>query len=274
MKFKYILTLLIITNFAAVAQQTIFFEALLPPYNILTREDVEVILAEEWDGDEFIADISPDVTVIGKMAFFGNNYLVKANTNNVETLDTGAFAFCTELKILELPVVIRLEKFVFDFCYNISVIAFGTEFTAPTHIYFESGIFIEGTIPNTHITNKIDLILGEFVLPKPDIEKREWQSYYGDQLLPDKDPYYWKSIKIFVGVEDKIENENIFCIGKNIYSVNDVSTTLELYDIMGNKLATFNNQDIIDLNDIKTSGTYFLSYIRKSKLITYKILIY
>ena len=51
------------------AQQIIEFEALSELFHILKQEDVNKTLDEKWEGGDFIALISDDVTEIGKSAF-------------------------------------------------------------------------------------------------------------------------------------------------------------------------------------------------------------
>ena len=240
------------------AQQVIEFRALSEPYNVLTWEDVKTILAEEWQGGIFIAEIHSDITIIGENAFIGNKHLYKINTNNVETIKNSAFCL-SGLKEIELPLVTRVEDEAFRFINNILVVKFGARFTEQTEIFFGEAVFTEG------IPLGIDLILSEYVIPKPDLEKKLWQDFYAPDglILPNGDtlwdPYEWRSITIFSDIVEEIDDEYIYDIGNNTYRIDDNILELKLYDITGKLVKNFSNEKVIDLNSFPSS-LYFLQY--------------
>ena len=273
MKFKYILSLLIITNFAAVAQQVIEFYS-LSGSNTLTQEDVNTILENEWLGAEFSAKIHDDITVIGKGAFIAdvdfnngnpiNKYLVNINTNNVEMLDTLAFAFCGKLlDTIELPAVTKIMTGAFSgtFC---STMFFGEKFTTTTEIIFEEIVFMDGW------TTVIDLVLSEYVTPAPDLTKREWQDYMGTDAN-NYFPLKWKSITIFSGISQELDNTKIYCLSDNTYYIDkDNISALLLFDVLGNQLRKYDD-NFVDLNNFPSS-VYFLKCFVGKRIKTFKII--
>ncbi len=287
---KIILTLTILATFILVAinlnaEQAILFYS-LSGSNTLTQEDVNKILDAEWiEGENFTAKIHTDITAIFSSAFSGNKYLLKVFGQNVTGIGAHAFLSCSKLTLIDFPIVSNMDHFnpygtpnygptfaAFSECYSLDTVIFGTGFTEPTEIEFGDEIFGVAGFSND-LSKQINLILGEYVLPKPNLNKRTWQNCYAYY----KKDYIWKTITIYVGIEEETKDEiNIYSIGNNIYYIgNDDILDFELYDLTGKKIMTFDSQQkIIDLNDIKIAGTYFLCYARKSKLITYKILIY
>ena len=79
---------------------------------------------------------------------------------------------------------------------------------------------------------------------------------------------------VTVGILEENEEGSIFYAGNNIYYIKDIFN-FNLIDLVGKKIGTFSNIEILDLNylNLKT-GIYFLTYIKNNKLITKKILYY
>ncbi|MCL2040023.1 MAG: leucine-rich repeat domain-containing protein [Bacteroidetes bacterium] len=266
------------------AQQVINFYASEPPYNVLTKADVDAILDAEWDGGEFVAEISPEITVIGESAFFAyhstdsnlanpiNQYLVVVNAPNVKTIEYAAFSSCygltkiyfpevinigewafyscSNLDSVDLPKVTEVRDYAFLSCYGLSLISFGLGFLEPTKINFGEAVISDG------FSMYVDLVLSQYVLPLPNLADREWQSYFVD--YPGNEHYVWRSITIkYVGIKE--EKPVIFCnMEQNVFYIySDDIVAKELYDILGRKVKSYNNERIIDLNDLPSS-VYFL----------------
>ena len=62
---------------------------------------------------------------------------------------------------------------------NIKSVSFGTGFTEETRIEF--GINVFSWYNGVPVTINMDLTLGEFVLPKPNLINRTWYDYNGDR---------------------------------------------------------------------------------------------
>ena len=130
---KLIIAVLILTAGNVLnAQQVINFYALEEPYHILTKADVDAILGAEWDGSDFVAEISPEIMVIAGESFCGldddvygnpiNKYLVKVNGPNVTEIEPMAFAFCEILDSIYFPKVEIISRNAFIHCYALTKI--------------------------------------------------------------------------------------------------------------------------------------------------------
>ncbi|MCL2040024.1 MAG: leucine-rich repeat protein [Bacteroidetes bacterium] len=178
MKTLLIAGLMILAATKISAQQVINFYASEPPYNVLTKADVDAILEAEWDGGDFVAEISSEITVIDEYAFIAediwsyyqyvnpiNLYMVEVNATNVKLILREAFFGCKNLISVSFPLVEQIDVFVFawcesltsvdfpiiDFmywgvfinCKNLTSVSFGTGFKVPTTIY--TGNFVFGS---------------------------------------------------------------------------------------------------------------------------------
>ena len=146
--------------------------------------------------------------------------------------------------------------------YELISASFGTNFTEPTEIKFGDAVFNEGA------PFSVDLVLGENVLPKPDMEFRSWQDYgVGSSFL-----YRWKSITIYLGIENKV-GINIYSISNNVYYINnEYISDLELFDVMGNRIKKYDNYTkFIDLNDFSV-GIYLLQYTENNQTKIIKLI--
>ncbi|MCL2038793.1 MAG: leucine-rich repeat domain-containing protein [Bacteroidetes bacterium] len=294
MKTLLIAGLMILAATKISAQQVINFYALEEPYHILTKADVDAILEAEWDGGEFVAEISPDITVIGESAFLAydyfpyanpiNLYLLEANAPNVEiigtyafagsninkfyfpevmSIDTAAFIDCNGLIVIDLPKATKIGESAFRWCYGLSTAKFGLGFSEPTQVSFNYAVFTEG------LTNVIDLILSQYTIPMPDIEAKTWQYFFKNDY--DEYIYKWRSITMYIGIEEKTSNY-IYYLGNNRYLLENIEQA-ELFDLAGIQNKKFSNEKIVDLNELKT-GIYFLQYFYGGKIQTEKIIKY
>ena len=255
-----LIAVLLTTATNLLAQQVIEFKALSAPFHILTKADVDAILDAEWNGGEFIAEIDPEITVIGNSAFAGYKYLVKANTNNVETLDTAAFSNCWALKKIELPLVTTVKHEALAYS-RFNLVSIGLGFIIPTNIFFEERVFVEWT------TTDYDLVISEFALPAPDLVNNIWQDYGGDtSFYPYPYPYIWKSITIYSNVEEDEEKKIILYLGNNTYYIDsDDILEFELFDLLGNQIQKYNDAKIIDINHLPT-GIYFIQGSNRKRI--------
>ncbi len=259
MKFKYILSLLIITNFAAVAQQVIEFRPLSGQttgnYTLLTKEDVDETLANEWDGGEFIAYIHPEVDLIDFLAFYDNKYLVEVNAPNLKSIS--GFQNCASLTTINCPLLWSISLYSFYNCNALTSVTIGTGFTEPTEVYLEIGAFYDSVL-ETDITKNIDLFLGPYVTPAPDLEKITWN--YTGLFSTSLEEYTWKSITVVDGIKPTTINNLKVC--PNIVSDN-VTITLNL-ETAGNLNITLNNvlgQELFELyNNFVDVGTFIKTF--------------
>jgi len=267
------------------AQQVIEFKALSAPFHILKWQDVDAILDAEWNGGEFIAEIDPEITVIGSGAFSGykypdnetptKNHLVKVNTRNVETIDVIAFAYCTMLQEIVLPLVTTINARAFAFSFmgegNKTAI-FGEGFTSPTTIIFCGDVFGGDTIPIT--TPSIALTVTANVLPQPDTVSKIWNGTPSYKSPPYYINYVWKSINVVVGIEEDEEKMIILYLGNNTYYIDsDDILEFELFDLLGNQVKKYNS-NLINLNNLQTSGIYFLRCSNRKKIKIEKLIRY
>jgi hypothetical protein len=254
----------------------------------------------------------PFVTKIGERAFEYCKSLVSANFPLVQTIGAGAFQICEKLVNINFPSVITLEKNMsnhgafsvcsslvnvdfpllnimgksafsacsglisinfpmvklidtnaFISCINLTEAKFGRDFEDSTEIKFGWGVFSNVT------TENIELTLGGYVLPLPDLSARTWQDNRGDGTGT---PYVWKSITIEpVGIEEEVENNNIYNLRNNKYILENIEHA-ELYDMTGRLIRKYNNEYLIDLNDL-SNGFYLLKYSTSdNKIKTKKII--
>ena len=203
----------------------------------------------------------PELTIICRGSFSSCRAIVSLNLPKVtligieeEYFVDGAFSGCYALTSVDIPnlKIIGNGYGAFEGCTSLTSVSFSTDLEEGAVTSFGSGIF--KNVP----TNNADLILGQYVTPKPDITNNTWLNYP------------WKNINV-LGIKENEEVDDIFYIGNNTYFI-DNALELELYDIIGRKIKSFYNQDIIDLNEF--TGIYFLRYYKNNKIKTKKIIIY
>ena len=202
--------------------------------------------------------------------------LISVNAPLVRTVGNTAFAF-SGIITLDFPILISVEFAAFIGCERLTSVSFGTGFTEPTTIKFENAVFGVDDDANLKpiLTPNIELTLGEYVLPKPDTVFNIWQStWQSTEDSPDID-YVWKKINWTVGIEEENNNNNgyIYYLENNLYRLKNVEQ-IELYNIMGRLIITFENVSIINLNNHNlVPGFYFLKYYTTdNKIRTKKII--
>jgi len=144
----------------------------------------------------------PNAIIIADLAF-QYSALVSADFPNVTTIGGNAFIMCHSLKSVNLPLVTKIEFAFFD-CPMLTSVSLGTGFTEPTTIDFGINVFGSASpFPlNGTSTLKIDLTLGKYVLPEPDLVNKIWQSDNNYRYDPVWEytsyalDYYWKSITV------------------------------------------------------------------------------
>jgi len=226
----------------------------------------------------------PSATVIGVEAFSFCKNLTTVSFPNVTTIMEDAFRACENLTIADFPLATTIGDGSFDWCYNLESVSFGTGFTTPTTIFFDADVwggvfgFAEGSG-----TENIDLILGENVLPAPDLEAMTWQSD-GNTT-----PYTWKSIEVkTVSVAEMIKNATVSIFPNPTTSDFTVSFELEKPCNMKIVLSDISGQELVQIYDgfstvglfTKTvntenlaKGIYFLKVLIDGKYTVEKIVV-
>lgn len=221
----------------------------------------------------------PNAIIIADLAFQYST-LVSADFPNVTTIGGNAFIMCGHLTSVNLPVVTKIG-FAFYDCPILTSVSFGTGFTEPTTIDFGINVFGAGSpYPlNGTSTLKIDLTLGEYVLPKPDLVNKIWQSDNNDWYDPVWDytsyalDYYWKSITVkeaIVSIEEVIKKCTVSIYPNptnntlNVELENYVNNgTLTLFDMSGKiVLSQAVNGNFAQINMFPlTAGIYILRLV-------------
>ena len=206
--------------------------------------------------------------LIGGNAFYRCESLIDANFPAVRLIDNSAFMHCENLTSINFPSIAKIGHLVFAQCFSLISASFGTVFETETEIEFGWAVFGDFSIDGGPIlTPNINLILGKYVLPLPDTIANIWQN---TNRTPITD-YVWKSITIHTGIKEEIDNSYIYYLGNNYYKLENINKS-EIFNLMGILVVTFNEQEIIDLNNI-SSGCYFLKYLTdNNKIITEKII--
>jgi len=280
----------------------------------LTRAEVNAKLSE-YDTDEleangFIAIIDDGVTVIGNRAFafcsnlikvelpfvtrirnyaFVNCYNLKSiNTPNIVGVDEGAFEDCKSLTTVNFPLVEFVSSGAFAYCENLTTVSFGTGFENPTTIGFLFGVFPYVWFPSSGLTQNIDLILGNNVLPLPDLEANTWQ-YCEGNIVPGSavTPYKWKSITIHTNIEETIKNHTVniypnptvsdFTVSFDLETAGNLTVTLN--DLLGQELFEIYNDFTVEENFTKTFslkdlpiGVYYLKIVHNGNVRVEKVI--
>ena len=211
----------------------------------------------------------PLVTTIEDNAFYNCVSLLSIDFPLATTIGNHAFEDCTSLTSINFPLVTTIGESAFSRCDLLEAVTLGTGFEIETEIKFDEYVFscYKNLAPN------IDLILGEYVFPKPDLAARIWQSTnaYTPSAPTCGGSYIWKSINVYLGIEDEeINNKFISYLGNNVYRLENIKEA-KLYDIMGRQIMNLGNEKTIDLNNLPT-GIYFLQYFDGKKIKTEKII--
>ena len=164
----------------------------------------------------------PNAITVGRSAFYGCLNLKEALFPKVIKIDTSGFSVCYRLEFAYFPSLSTVEDEVFgarfDSLLDISF-ELGTAHTSPTMISFGRYVFSY----DTEETEKINLTLGENVLPIYDSMDNIWHTTSGKSNTGT--PYKWKSITIVpVSIEEAIKNNSV----RVFPNPAGESTTLEL----------------------------------------------
>ena len=186
----------------------------------------------------------PLVQVIGGWAFYACSSLTTVDFLLVTTIGNRSFAGCQSLTTVSFPLITMVGSHAFANCNSLISVSLGTGFETETEISFDSDVFIDDNNPPNGLTENIDLTLGEFVLPKPDLIARIWQKNYNVCALKD---YVWRSITIYSSIYEAIKNLTVSIFPNPTVSDFTVSFDLEkscnlqiiLCDILGRELFRF-----------------------------------
>ena len=216
----------------------------------------------------------PELIVLEGGTFYWAGGLTHINAPKVKTINSQAFYRCYALQITDFPEATLVHSGAFDMTGVVSVnfpkltemwqhnfyysdkletVSIGTGFEIETEVKFINW----GTQFDKNKTPNIDLILGEFTLPK-----REGNRWNG---------YTWKSITVG-NVEYEEEKINVYYIGHNKYYVaSDNISEFLLYDLLGNQVKKYNN-NLIDLNYLPSSIYFIQCFYDDKKPITIKLI--
>jgi len=226
----------------------------------------------------------PNVIIIETQAFNNCSGLTSIVFPNVISIKHSAFSYCSNLISINFPRVTAIESYAFYFCYSLTSANFGTYFFMPTEIDFGHCLF--GI--NNDLTEQIDLTLGEYVLPSPDLDANTWLTNNWTWWPPFYIPYTWKSITTYSNIEEAIKKRTV-----NIYpnpTVGDATVTFELEkscnlkivltDLSGRELFTVYDGFTVEEFFSKTfnivnlvSGIYFLQILIDGKYTVAKLVV-
>ena len=202
----------------------------------------------------------PKVISVGGSAFHSCWALVSVDIPEVTTIGNGSFAGCSALTAVNFPKVETIGTFAFTSCPNLKTISFGTGFETETKINFSvaafGGTFDSGSVISTGAisTPDIDLILGENVLPLPNLTAMTWQDTVGDGTGA---PYVWKNITVYSSIEETIKKRTVNIFPNPAVSAFTVSFELEKSCNMKIVLSDILGQELIQIYDgFATVGTF------------------
>ena len=243
----------------------------------------------------------PAATVIGDFAFGGCDNLATINFPNVVTIGDAAFMRCQSLTTVDFPAAILIGERAFYGCDNLTTInfpvvtfiasyaffalhenlttvCFGTNFDEQTEIKFYNIVFW------SNATKNANLILGENVLPLPDLDANTWQTMSGN---PGTLAYTWKSIN-YVSIEETIKKHtvnilpnptsNYFTLSFDLEKANNMR--IVLLDLSGRELLHIYDGFTVEGNFTTTvdtehlaSGVYFLQILVDGKYTVAKVVV-
>ena len=123
----------------------------------------------------FYIDFSK-VTTVGVGAFNACAALDTLKLPKCASIEMGAFTNCTSLQAARLSVIQSIGMMAFANCPNLKYVSFGAGHTKAQIIRLEMAIFGYGTYgSNVRSSSGIELVLGEYVLPKP--TNNSWNGY-------------------------------------------------------------------------------------------------
>ena len=226
----------------------------------------------------------PLATIIGDYAFYACEKLITVDFPSVTTVGNTTFAYCRNLTSINFPSVTNIGRNAFVDCEKLTSATFGTGFETETEIKFGEEVFLY-----IYETKYIDLILGEYVLPKPDLDVNIWQSNNHSYPSYYKN-YIWKSITVKKtnSIEEIIKNSTVSIFPNPTTENATVSFELEkscnvkivLCDILGieqmNIYDSFANEgfftETIDIGNLP-KGVYFIKILIDGNYTVGKIVV-
>jgi len=160
----------------------------------------------------------------------------------VTSIENQAFSGCSNLVYINFPLVENIGDGAFGRCVNLSNASFGTSLETETKIEFGWRVFGQST---TKATENVELTLGDFVLPLPNLVSNTWQTDSGNGLGT---PYVWKMIKTNI-IEKIIKNSivNIFpnptthLLTVSLELKKNSNLELILCDVLGKEISELHN---------------------------------
>ena len=140
----------------------------------------------------------PLLQTIGSRAFSTCSGLISVAFPSVQTIGHSAFSTCLNLTSVNFPLIQTIENFAFYRCNSLVSVNFGTAFEEETEIIFKARVFLGDNLGSTIRTENINLILGKYVLPEPNLLAKIWQNTNGinDGTSYLDFDYTWKSITV------------------------------------------------------------------------------
>jgi len=225
----------------------------------------------------------PAVTTVDSGAFYCCFKLATINFPAVTTVGSKAFIHCYKLATINFPVVTEIKDMAFYYCGSIKNITLGIGFEEPTTINFAKEVFGY----DDEVTPKIDLVLGEYVLPEPDLDTYIWQSN-GYNVPAAYKPYKWKSITKHNSISEIINTKSVKVVPNPATESTTLSLELEtaanlriiLCDALGQEIITIYNgyTDVgafsypINIKNL-AKGVYFVKLIIDNESIVEKIIV-
>jgi len=214
-------------------------------------------------------------------AFWGCSKLKYVTLPSLKKIKERTFGICNDLISIELPLISSIGDMAFVSCNNLQTISLGTEHKTLTTITLGNNVFY-----GVNTTN-IDLILGETVIPIPNLLNNSWNyEYYNDE---EQINYYWKTITVKpLGIEEFIKNKQISIFPNpvkesiNLFFKLETSCYLKilLIDLIGEQSIEINNSFVIDGIFQKTiyletfpKGVYLLYFYINDNIFLEKIVV-
>ena len=229
----------------------------------------------------------PLLQTIGNRAFSTCSGLISVDFPLVQTIGHSAFSTCLNLTSVKFPLVQTVENYAFYRCNSLVSVSFGTAFEEETEIIFKARVFLGDNIASTIRTENIDLTLGKYVLPEPNLLAKNWQNTNGsnDGTSHLDFDYIWKNITVkegSVSIEEVIKNRTVSIYPNPTNSTLNVelenyvnNSTLTLFDISGKIVlsqAINGNSTQINMSPL-TAGNYVLRLVENGTAIigTHKV---
>ena len=186
-----------------------------------------------------------------------SNWLKNFSAPNIKYIGKYVFESCSNLTTVNFPLVTIIGSWAFYECINLTSVSLETKFITPHSIRFYSDVFLGVE------TENIDLILGENVLPLPDLTANTWQTQNG---TANGTPYVWKSIKITDGIEEIIKNATVSIFPNPTAENATVSFELETACNVKIVLSNVLGQELIQVYDGFANEGFFIKTINTKHL--------